>query len=100
LTHIRIVTALENGRNPGNVGHRSPETPFTYGSEFRIKLAMHRSPTLVGPRAPDCAGPVPGPPRLTIGVVLLAGVGSGLIFRDRIKIDDGKTTIVFAFFGH
>jgi hypothetical protein len=24
LTHIRIITALEYGRNPGDVGHRSP----------------------------------------------------------------------------
>jgi hypothetical protein len=41
LAHIRIMTALEDGRHPGNVGHRSPETPFAYGGELRVKLAMH-----------------------------------------------------------
>jgi hypothetical protein len=53
LTHIRIITALEYGRNPGDVGHRSPEALFAYGSEFRVKLAMHRSPALVDPPPPD-----------------------------------------------
>jgi hypothetical protein len=28
LTHVRVVTALEYGRNPGDVGHRSPEAPL------------------------------------------------------------------------
>jgi hypothetical protein len=97
LTHIRIVAALEDGRNPGNVGHRGLETPFAYGDKLRVKLAINRSPTLVGPPSPDCAGPVPGPPRLAIGVVFLAGVGSGLIFRDRFEVDDGTTTIILAF---
>jgi hypothetical protein len=100
LTHVRIIAALEYGLHPGDVGHQSPETPFTYGGELRVKLAMHRSPTLVGPPPPDCAGPVPRPPRLAIGVVLLAGIGSGLIFRDLFKVDDGKTTIILAFFRH
>jgi hypothetical protein len=100
LTHIRIMTVLENGQHPGDVGHRSPETPFAYGGELRVKLAMHRSPTLVGPPLPDCAGLVPGPPRLTIGVVLIAGVGCDLIFGDRFKADEGKITIVLAFFRH
>jgi hypothetical protein len=98
LTHIRIIIALEYSRNPGNVGYRGPETPFTYGGELRVKLAMYRSPALIDPPPPDCAGPISGPPRLTISVVLVAGVGCGLIFRDRIKIDDEKTTIVLAFF--
>jgi hypothetical protein len=100
LTHFRIMTALEDGRHPGDVGHRSPETPFAYSSELRIKLAMHRSPTLVGPPPPDCAGLVPSPPRLTIGVVLVTGVGCDLIFGDRFKVDDGKIPIVLAFFRH
>jgi hypothetical protein len=93
LTHIRIMAALEDGRHPGYVGHRSPETLFAYGGELRVKLAMHRSPTLVGPPPPDCAGPIPGPPRLTIGIVLVAGVGCDLIFGDRFKVDDGNVTV-------
>jgi hypothetical protein len=100
LTHLRIVAALENSRHPGDVGHRSPETPFTYGGELRVKLAMHRSPTLVGSPPPDCAGPVPGPPRLTIGIFLIAGIGRDLIFEDRFKVFDGKVPIALAFFGH
>jgi hypothetical protein len=83
FTHVRIVAAFKDGCNPGNVVHRGPETPFAYGDKLRVKLAIHRSPTLVGPPSPDCAGPVSGPPRLVIGVVFFAGVGSGLIFRDR-----------------
>jgi hypothetical protein len=71
LTHVRIMTALEDGRHPGDVGHWSPETPFAYSGELRVKLAMHRSPTLISSPPPDCAGPVPGPPRLTIGIVLV-----------------------------
>jgi hypothetical protein len=35
-----------------------------------------------------------------IGVVLVAGVGSDLIFRDRFKVNDGKTSIILAFFRH
>jgi hypothetical protein len=30
LTHVRIMAALEDDRNLGNVGHRGPETPFAY----------------------------------------------------------------------
>jgi hypothetical protein len=100
LTHIRIVTALEYGRNPGDAGHRSPEAPFTYGGKFRVKLALYRSPTLVDPPPPDCAGSVPGPPCLTIGVILGAGVGYDLIFRYIIKFGDGQIAIVLAFFRH
>jgi hypothetical protein len=100
LTHIRIMTALEDGRHPGDIGHPSPETPFAYSGELRVKLAVHRLPTLVGPPPPDCAGPVPGPPCLTIGVVLVAGVGCDLIFGDCCKVDDGKILIVLAFFCH
>jgi hypothetical protein len=100
LMHVRIMTALEDGRHPSDVGHRSPETLFAYNGELRVKLAMHRSPTLVGPPPPDCAGPVPGPPRLTIGIVLVAGVGRDLIFGDHFKVDDRKIPIVLAFFRH
>jgi hypothetical protein len=35
LIHIWIITALEYCRDPGDVGHQSPETLFTYGGEFR-----------------------------------------------------------------
>jgi hypothetical protein len=100
LTHFRIMAALEDGRYPGDVGHWSPETPLAYSGKLRIELAMHRSPSLIGPPPPDCAGPVPGPPRLTIGVVLITGVGRDLIFGDRFKVDDGKVPTVLAFFGH
>jgi hypothetical protein len=100
LTYLRIVAALEDGRHPGDVGHRTPETPLAYGGELRVKLVMHRSPTLIGPSPPNCAGLVPGPPRLTIGVVLVASVGRDLIFGDRFKVDDGTIPIVLAFFGH
>jgi hypothetical protein len=94
------MAALKDGRNPGNVSHRGPETSFAYGDKLRVKLAIHGSPTLVGPPSPDCAGSVPGPPHLTIGVGFFATVGSSLIFRDRVKVDDGKTTIILAFFRH
>jgi hypothetical protein len=47
-----------------------------------------------------CASSDPGPPCLTIGVILVAGVGCGLIFRYRIKLDDGQVAIVLAFFYH
>jgi hypothetical protein len=100
LTHVRIITALEYGRNPGDVGHRSPETPLAYGSEFGVKLAMHRSHALIDPPSVGCASSVPGSPCLTIGIVFVAGVGYGLIFRYRIKIDDGQVTIILAFFRH
>jgi hypothetical protein len=38
LMHVRIVTALEYGHNPGDVGHQSPEAPLTYGSEFGVQV--------------------------------------------------------------
>jgi hypothetical protein len=94
------MAALEDSRNPGDVGHRSPKPPFADGGELRIELTMHRSPTLVGPPPPDCAGPVSGPPRFTIGVVFVADVGCDLILGDRFKVVDGKIPIVLAFFGH
>jgi hypothetical protein len=43
LTHVRIVTTLEYGRNHGDVGHQSPEAPPAYGGKFGVKLAMHGS---------------------------------------------------------
>jgi hypothetical protein len=91
LTHLRIMAALEDGRYPGDVGHRSPETPLAYGGKLRVELAMHRSPSLVSPPPSDYAGPVPGPPRLTIGVVLVTGVGRDLIFGDRSKLTMGRS---------
>jgi hypothetical protein len=100
LAYLRVVAALEDGRHPGDVGHRSPETPLTCGSELRVELAMHRSPSLVSPPPPDCAGPVPGPPCLTINIVLVTGVGRDLIFRDRFKVVYGKVPTVIAFVGH
>jgi hypothetical protein len=100
LTHIWVITALEDGRNPGDVGHRSPEASFAYGGKLKVKLAIDRSPALVDPSPPNCAGPVPGPPHLTIGVVLVAGVGCDLVFRDCFKFDDGKIPIVLALFRH
>jgi hypothetical protein len=36
LTHVWIVTALEYSSYPSDVGHRSPEAPLAYGSEFGI----------------------------------------------------------------
>jgi hypothetical protein len=35
-----------------------------------------------------------------IGVVFVAGIGCGLIFRYRIKFDDGQVAIILAFFRH
>jgi hypothetical protein len=98
LTHIRIITTLEYGRDPGDVGHRSPETLLAYSSEFGIKLAMHGLHALIDPPSVSCASPVPGPPCLTIGVIFIAGVGYGFIFGDRIKFNNGQVAIVLAFF--
>jgi hypothetical protein len=100
LTYLQIMAALEDGRDPSDVGHRSPETLLACSSKLRVKLAMHRSPLLVSSPPPDCAGPVPGPRRLTISIVLVTGVGRDLIFRDRFKVADGKVPTVIAFFGH
>jgi hypothetical protein len=98
--HIWIITVLEYSRYPGDVGHRSPEAPLAYGSEFGVKLAMHRSHALIDPPSAGCMSSVPDPPCLTIGVVFIAGVGYGLIFRYRIKVDDGQVAIILAFFRH
>jgi hypothetical protein len=98
--HVRIVTALEYSRNPGDVGHRSPEAPLAYGSEFGIKLTMHGSHALIDPPSASCTSPVPGPPCLTIGVIFITGVGCGFVFGDRIKFVDGQVAIVLAFFHH
>jgi hypothetical protein len=100
LAYLRIVATLEDGRDPGDVGHRSPETLLTCGSKLRVELVMHRSSSLVSSPPPDCVGPVPGPPRLTISIVLITGVGRDLIFRDRFKVVDEKVPTVLTFFGH
>jgi hypothetical protein len=100
LTYVWIVTALEYSRNPSDVGHRSLEAPLAYGSEFGVKLAMHRSHALIDPPSAGCASSVPGPPCFTIGVVFIASVGCGLIFRYRIKFDDGQVAIILALFCH
>jgi hypothetical protein len=100
LTYLRVVAALENGRDPGNVGHRGPEAPLAYGSKLGVELAMHRSPSLVSSPSPDRSGPVPGPPRLTIGVVLVTGVGRDLIVGYHIQVVDEEIPTVLAFFGH
>jgi hypothetical protein len=89
LTQVGIVTALEYSGYPSDVGHRSSKAPLAYGSEFGVQLAMHRSHALVDPPSPDCTSSIPGPPCLMIGVVFVAGVGCGLIFRYHIKFDDG-----------
>jgi hypothetical protein len=88
--YLRVVAALEDGRDPSDVGHRGPEAPLADGSKLGVELAMHRSPSLVGSLPPDCSGPVPGPPRLTIGVTLITGVGRDLIVRDHVKVVDGE----------
>jgi hypothetical protein len=98
LTHVWIITALKYSRYPGDVGHRSSEAPLAYGSEFGVKLAVHRSHALIDPPLVGYASSIPGPPRLTIGVVFVAEVGCGLIFRYRIKFDDGQVAIILAFF--
>jgi hypothetical protein len=36
LTQVWIVTALEYGSYPGDVGHRSSEAPLAHGSEFGV----------------------------------------------------------------
>jgi hypothetical protein len=61
---------------------------------------MHRSHALIDPLSAGCASSVPDTPCLTIGVILVACVGCGLIFRYRIKFDDAQVTIVLAFFRH
>jgi hypothetical protein len=49
LTHVWIVTAFEYRNYPSDVGHRSSEAPLAYGSEFSVKLAVHRSHALIDP---------------------------------------------------
>jgi hypothetical protein len=98
--HIWIIAALEYGRNPSDVGHRSPEAPLAYGSEFGVKLVMHGSHAFIDPPLASWASPVLGPPCLTIGVIFVAGVSCGFIFGDRIKFVDGQVAIVLAFFHH
>jgi hypothetical protein len=100
LTHVRIVTTLEYGRNLGDVGHRSPEVPLAYGSEFSVKLTMHGSHALIDPPSVSCASLVLSPPCLMTGIIFVAGVGCGFVFGDRIKLVDGQITIVITFFHH
>jgi hypothetical protein len=61
---------------------------------------MHGTHTLIDTPSTSCTSSVPDPPCLTIGIVLVAGVGYGLIFGDCIKFDDGQVAIVLAFFRH
>jgi hypothetical protein len=100
LTHVRIVTALKYGRNPGDVGHRSPEALLAYGREFGVKFVMHGSHALIDPPSASCASPIPGPPCLTIGVIFIIGVGCGFVIGDRIKFIDGQVAIILTFFRH
>jgi hypothetical protein len=100
LTHVRVVTTFEDGRNPGDVGHWSPEAPLAHGSEFGIKFTMHGSHALIDPPSASCVSPVPSPPCLTTGVIFITGVGCGLIFGDRIELIDGQIAIILAFFRH
>jgi hypothetical protein len=43
---------------------------------------------------------VPGPPCLTIGVIFDTGIGCGLIFRYRIKFNDGQVANILTLFRH
>jgi hypothetical protein len=61
---------------------------------------MRRSHALIDPPSVGCASSVPGPLCLTIGIVFVAGVGCGFVFRDRMKVDDGQVAIILAFFCH
>jgi hypothetical protein len=36
LTQVWIITALEYGSYPGDVGHRSSEAPLAHGGEFGV----------------------------------------------------------------
>jgi hypothetical protein len=40
LTNTRIITVLEYCRDPGDVGHRSPEAPLAHGGELKVNLTM------------------------------------------------------------
>jgi hypothetical protein len=91
LTHVRIVTALEYGCNPGDVGHRSPEAPLAYGSEFGVKLAMHGSHALIDPPSASCASLVPGLSCLTIGVIFVTSVGYGFVLETASNSSMGKS---------
>jgi hypothetical protein len=97
---VQIITALEYGRNSGDVGHRSLEAPLAYGSKFGVKLMMHGSHALIDPPSVSCASPVSSPLRLTTGVIFVAGVDCGFVFGDRIKLVDGKIAIIVTFFRH
>jgi hypothetical protein len=61
---------------------------------------MHKSHALIDPPPAGCVSSVPGPPCLTIGIVFVIGVGCGLIFRYRVKFDDGQVAIILTFFRH
>jgi hypothetical protein len=61
---------------------------------------MHRSHALIDPPSPDSVSSIPGPPCLTISIIFIAGVGRGLIFKYRIKFDNGQVAIIVALFRH
>jgi hypothetical protein len=61
---------------------------------------MHRTHSLIDPPSVGCTSSVPGPPRLTIGVVFIVDISYGLVFKYHFKFDDGQVTIILAFFRH
>jgi hypothetical protein len=61
---------------------------------------MHGSHALIDPPSAIFTSPVPSPPRLTTGIIFVAGIGCGFIFGDRIKLVNGQIAIVVAFFRH
>jgi hypothetical protein len=46
LTYLQVMAALEDGCDPGDVGHRSPEAPLACGGKLRVELS---SAGLCGP---------------------------------------------------
>jgi hypothetical protein len=100
LAHVWVVATLEDGSHPSDVGHGSPEAPLARGREFSVQIALHRSHALIDPPSADNTSSVPGPPRVTLGIVPVAGVGCVLIFRYSVECSDGYEGIVFSLFCH